>query len=210
MMPTVFIVDDDESFLRAVSRLLRASGFAVQQFTSARTFLAHLDPAVPGCLVVDLRMPEMDGLQLQAVLAQTQNVLPVIFLTSKGDIPSTVAAMRNGAEDFLEKSAPREQILDAVRRALARDAHAREDRERTSRARALLEQLTLREREVLAFLLRGALNKVIAAELGISVRTVKMHRHHITTKLGVPSVAEMAGLTQTAGFSPCGPCPWVQ
>jgi len=205
--PTVFIVDDDESFLRAVSRLLRASGFTVEVFTAAREFLAKLQPNTPGCLVADLRMPEMDGLELQAALAKTRNALPVIFLTSKGDIPSTVTAMRGGAEDFLEKGAPKEQILNAVRRALARDDRDRGERERALQARTLLESLTDREREVLACVLRGALNKETAAELGISERTVKMHRKHITTKLGVPSVGEMAQLAQAAGILAPGPCP---
>lgn len=207
MTPTVFIVDDDESFLRAVSRLLRASGFTVQHFSTAREFLSQLDPRSQGCLIADLRMPEMDGLELQAAVAQTRNALPVIFLTSQGDIPSTVVAMRSGAEDFLEKSAPKAQIIDAVRRALARDARDRGDRERALNARALLGRLTGREREVLACVLRGALNKEIAAELGVCERTVKMHRKHITTKLGVPSVAEIAQLAQTAGGVPKGPCP---
>ena len=119
--PTVYIVDDDISFLAAISRLLQAAGFAVKPFSSARDFLAQRDADAPGCVLADLQMPGMNGLDLQLALAQTLNPLPILFLTGHGDIPSTVRAMRGGAEDFLEKRAPREKILDAVKRSLARD-----------------------------------------------------------------------------------------
>ena len=136
--PTVQIVDDDASFLAATSRLLRASGFAVKTFSSASEFLAQRDTDAPGCVVADLQMPGMNGLDLQSALARTRNPLPILFLTGHGDIPSTVRAMRGGAEDFLEKRAPKEKLLDAVKRALARDAREREERARQRRvARAL-------------------------------------------------------------------------
>ncbi len=200
--PLVYIVDDDASFLTATSRLLRVSGFAVRTFPSAAEFLARRDAGAPGCVVTDLHMPEMDGLELQAALAETGNPLPILFLTGQGDIPSSVRAMRGGAEDFLEKRAPKEMLLDAVKRALARDASDRAARGRQRAAAARLESLTERECEVLGFVVRGLLNKQIADKLGIGERTVKLHRTAITTKLGVPSVAELTRLAQAAGILP--------
>jgi FixJ family two-component response regulator len=200
--PTVFLIDDDPSFLTAAARLLRANGFAVQPFSSAREFLARRDPGGPGCVIADLQMPEMSGLDLQAALARTTNALPVIFLTGQGDIPATVRAMRDGAEDFLEKRAPRKKLIEAVRRALTRDALQRETRAKARDAQTRFKKLTEREREVLNHVLRGALNKQIAADLGICERTVKLHRTSITTKLGVQSVAEIARLAQEAGTFP--------
>jgi FixJ family two-component response regulator len=202
--PTVFIVDDDASFLSAAARLLRASGFAVWPFNSALEFLAQLDPETPGCALLDLQMPEMNGLDLQAALARTRKAMPVIFLSGHGDVPSAVRAMREGAEDFLEKSAPKEKLLEAVRRAIARDAQERATRARTREVQARFERLSDREREVLDHVLRGALNKQIAGDLGICERTVKLHRTSITTKLGVQSVAELARLAQEAGTFPKG------
>ena len=198
--PTVHIVDDDVYFLAAVSRLLRASGLTVRTFSSADDFLATRDPDAPGCVVADLQMPGMNGLDLQSVLARAPNPLPMLFLTGHGDIPSSVQAMRRGAEDFLEKRAPKEQLLDAVKRALARDARDREERIRQHALRARFDALSARELDVLAQVVRGRLNKQIAAVLGIHERTVKLHRTAITTKLGVPSVAELTQLTQESGI----------
>ena len=200
MKPTVFLVDDDASFLTAAARLLRASGFTVQPFATAQEFLAQLREDTPGCVIADLQMPAMSGLDLQAALAKTGNAMPVIFLTGHGDIPSTVQAMRDGAEDFLEKRAPKETLLAAVTRALARDAMERESRTKINGVRARFGKLSGREQEVLAQVLRGALNKQIASELGICERTVKLHRTSITTKLGVSSVAELSRLAQEAGL----------
>jgi len=199
-VPIVHVVDDDASFLTAVSRLLRANGFSVKTYSSAQNFLAHRDPDAPGCVLADLRMPEMNGLDLQAALAQTSNPLPILFLTGHGDIPSSVQAMRDGAEDFLEKRAPKEQLLGAVTRALARDSREREARDRRRELRALFDTLTDREREVLAHVVQGRLNKQIAWDLGIHERTVKLHRTAITTKLNVQSVAELTHLTQETGL----------
>lgn len=196
----VQIVDDDPSFLAAISRLLRASGFAVQTYASARDFLAEHDLDAPGCVVADLQMPGMNGFDLQAALTASRNPLPLLFLTGHGDIPSTVRAMRGGAVDFLEKRAPKEQFLDAVRRALARDAQEREERARRRELRARFDALTVRELEVLSHVVRGRLNKQIAADLGIHERTVKLHRTSITTKLRVQSVAELTRLTAEAGI----------
>jgi FixJ family two-component response regulator len=198
--PTVHIVDDDASFRTATSRLLRASGFAVRAFPSAKEFLAQRDVDAPGCVVADLQMPEMNGLDLQAALARTRNPLPILFLTGQGDISSTVRAMRDGAEDFLEKRATKAKLLDAVKRALARDARERETRVRKQALRARFETLSEREREVLSHVVQGKLNKQIADDLGIHERTVKLHRTAITTKLGVPSVAELTRLTMDAGW----------
>jgi len=196
--PTVHIVDDDASFLSATSRLLRVSGFTVKVFDSASAFLEQRDPK--GCVIADLQMPGMNGLDLQAALARTRDPLPILFLTGHGDIPSTVRAMRDGAEDFLEKRAPKEKLLEAVKRALARDAAEHEKRWRQRELRARFEALSERELEVLGHVVRGRLNKQIADDLGIGERTVKLHRTAITTKLGVPSVAEMTRLAQEAGI----------
>jgi len=204
--PVVQIVDDDASFLAATSRLLRASGFSVQTFSSASDLLARRNPDASGCVVADLQMPGINGLDLQSALAQTDNPTPLLFLTGHGDIPSTVRAMQSGAVDFLEKRAPKERLLDAVRRALARDAKEREERTRRRELRARFEALTARELEVLSYVVQGRLNKQIAADLGIHERTVKLHRTSITTKLRVQSVAELTRLTQEAGIFPeCAP-----
>ena len=196
---TVFIIDDDASFLRSVSRLLRASGYAVRTFGSAREFLDELGPDQHGCVIVDLQMPGLDGLELQRALRQSSNPLPVIFLSGQGDIPSTVRAMRHGAEDFLTKRAPKEHLFSAVKRALARDAKQRLRRQRQQELGSRFATLSEREMEVLSHVLRGEMNKQIASELGVNERTVKLHRTSITRKLGVFSVAELARLSVEAG-----------
>src|ERR1700758_3296446 len=199
-VPIVHVVDDDVSFLTAISRLLGASGFSVKTYSSAQKFLAQRDADAPGCVLADLQMPQMSGLDLQSALAQTPNPLPILFLTGHGDIPSSVQAMRDGAEDFLEKRAPKEKILDAVGRALARDSREREARDRQRELRARFDMLTEREREVLSHVVQGRLNKQIAGDLGIHERTVKLHRTAITMKLGVQSVAELTRLTLQSGM----------
>jgi two-component system, LuxR family, response regulator FixJ len=198
--PIVHLVDDDASFLAAISRLLRASGFAVKAFSSASDFLEQREANAPGCVLADLQMPEMSGLELQSALARTRNPLPILFLTGHGDIPSTVRAMRGGAEDFLEKRASKERLLDAVKRALARDVREREDRARQGELRALFAAPTKRELEVLGHVVLGRLNKQIAADLCIHERTVKLHRTAITRKLRVQSAAELTRLTDEAGI----------
>jgi len=195
---TVFIVDDDGAFLRALSRSLRAGGYQVEAFESGRAFLARLSTEIAGCVVADLRMPGLDGLQLQAALAKTDNPLPVVFLTGEGDIPTTVQAMRSGAEDFLTKTAPRDQLLAAIERAIARDAEQRKQRNHLALLRRRFAALTPRELEVLGLVVRGLLNKQIAAELGINERTVKLHRTNLTRRLGVQSVAELTRLAADA------------
>jgi FixJ family two-component response regulator len=195
----IHIVDDDASFLRATSRLLRANGFAVKTFASAADFFAERDQDATGCLVADLQMPGMNGLELQAALARTRNPLPTLFLSGHGDIPASVRAMRGGAEDFLVKTAPKAELLDAIRRAVARDARERKARAQRREANERIDTLSEREREVFGHVIRGRLNKQIADDLGITERTVKCHRQSITTKLGVPSVAEMTRLALEAG-----------
>ena len=198
--PVIHIVDDDASFLKATSRWLRANGFKVQTFASAADFFSQRDPEASGCLVVDLQMPGMNGLELQAALARTSNPLATLFLTGHGDIASSVRAMRNGAEDFLVKTAPKAELLDAVRRAVTRDERERKTRVQRREATERIETLTEREREVFGHVIRGRLNKQIADELCIAERTVKCHRGNITTKLGVPSVAELTQLAHAAGL----------
>ena len=200
--PTVHVVDDDGPFLLAMSRLLRASGFSVKTYVSATDFLAEREEDAPGCVVVDLRMPEVSGLDLQTALARARHPLPLLFLTGHADTASTVQAMRGGAEDFLEKRAPKEQLLDAVQRALARDARERAERSRQDEVRQRFETISPREREVLGLVLQGRLNKQIAGDLGIHERTVKVHRKSIMTKLGVRSVAALTRLAQEAGMPP--------
>lgn len=197
---TVFVVDDDLSFLTAVSRLLRAAGFDVRTFPSAKDFLDAFPPAAQGCVIADLKMPGLSGLDLQNTLSKGDNPMPVVFLTGHGDIPTSVKAMRHGAEDFLTKRAPKEALLDAVKRALARDAQAREERERRRESRARFEALTPREREVLAHVLQGKLNKQTAFDLRITDRTVKIHRRSLMEKLRVQSVTELTRVVQEAGI----------
>ena len=198
-LPLVRVVDDDASFLTAVARLLRASGFAVKTFASAAEFLARPEVDVPGCVLADLQMPGLSGLDLQEAMAKTGHAMPVIFLTGHGDIPTTVQAMRRGAEDFLTKRAPKVELLDAVKRALARDARQREQRARLHELHARFAVLTPRELEVLKHVVQGKLNKQIADDLGIHERTVKLHRTAITTKLRVHSTAELTTLWIEAG-----------
>ncbi len=199
---TVYIVDDDASILKAVSRLLRAGGYAVQTFSSAADFLAALAPEATGCVVVDLRMPGQSGRDLQSVLATADNPLPLIFLTGHGDIPTGIHAMRDGAVDFLTKPVKKENLFAAIERALARDAVERAQRARMLDLRDRFDQMTPREREVLAHVISGKLNKQIAFDLGTSERTIKAHRASIMDKLNVHSVAELVRLTEHFGIEP--------
>jgi FixJ family two-component response regulator len=183
-----------------VSRLLRAAGYTVQGFESAEKFLEQLAPGMSGCVLVDLQMPGLDGLELQAALAKLANPLPVVFLSAQGDIPTTVQAMRQGAEDFLTKLSRKEKLLDAVRRALARGAQERGERVRLQELRRRFDALTPRELEVLEHVVRGKMNKQIADDLKINERTVKLHRTNLTRALQVQSVAELTRLVAEAGL----------
>jgi len=174
----------------------------VKTFSSAAKFLQSAPPAdSPGCVVLDLQMPGLSGLELQKALAKTDNPLPLVFLTGHGDISTSVRAMRQGAEDFLTKPVKKQALFDAVQRALARDAKERAQRARQRALRARFDALTPREREVLAHVLSGQLNKQVAGDLGTSERTIKAHRANLMAKLEVQSVAELARLAQEAGVS---------
>lgn len=199
--PTVFVVDDETAFLTSVTRLLRVSGFVAKGYSSAVEFLANRPADARGCVIADLQMPGMTGMELQEALARSENPLPVLFLTGQGDIPTSVAAMRKGAEDFLTKRATKEELLAAVRRALARDEQECAARAHLRRLRDRFSRLTPRDMEVLNLVLRGQLNKQIAADLGIDERSVKRHRASLMTKLEVQSVAQLAQLAHEAGFT---------
>jgi FixJ family two-component response regulator len=198
--PTIHVVDDDASFRNAIERLLRAGGYAVQTFASATNFLQSARTDAPGCVLLDLQMPGPTGLDLQSALVRSENPLPIVFLTGKGNIPTSVHAMRAGADDFLTKPVKKEVLFPAIERALARDAQEREQRARRRQVGARFDALTPREREVLAHVLRGQLNKQIAADLDASERTIKAHRANLMAKLQVQSVAELAHLAHEAGF----------
>ena len=197
---TVYIVDDDASFLTSVTRLLRAAGYSVQAFDSAKRFLDQLAPGMSGCVLADLHMPGLNGLELQAALAKSASPLPMVFMSGQGDIPSTVQAMRRGAEDFLTKLAPKDKLLDAVRRALERGVQERKSRQHLQELRGRFAALTARELEVLEHVVLGKMNKEIADDLGINERTVKLHRTNLTRTLQVQSVAELTRLVMEAGL----------
>jgi FixJ family two-component response regulator len=204
---TVHLVDDDPAFLAAMSRFLRAAGFFVVAFDSAADLLSRVSAETRGCVIADLDMPGVSGLELQSLLAARGVAMPVIFLTGHGDIPSSVRAMREGAVDFLEKLAPREQLTAAIISALVRDAQMHAERMRLEERRRRLAGLTEREREVLELVVRGKMNKQIAALLGIHERTVKLHRTAITGKLGVHAVAQLAVLASEAHLFETDPAP---
>jgi two-component system response regulator FixJ len=191
----VYLIDDDASFLRALTRMLCAEGFRVCGFDSASEFLLRVSADMRGCIVADVEMPDVDGLQLQTMLREVGATMPLIFLTGHGSIPCTVRAMRSGATDFLEKSAAQEQVLIAIRCALERDASGYLERARLYELGRRFSRLTNREREVLQQVVVGKMNKQIAAMLGINERTVRLHRTAITTKVGEHSVARLATLT---------------
>jgi FixJ family two-component response regulator len=204
---SIYFVDDDAAFLTAMSRFLRAAGFLVVACDSAPDLLSRVSAETRGCVVADLDMPGVSGLELQLLLAARGVAMPVVFLTGHGDIRSTVRAMREGAVDFLEKLAPRDELLTAITRALERDAQMHAERMRLEERRRRLAGLTEREREVLALVVRGKMNKQIAAALGIHERTVKLHRTAITTKLGVHAVAQLAVLASEARLFETDPAP---
>jgi len=198
--PTVFVVDDDAAVRKAVSRLLRSTGIAVAAFASPTEFLAQYDPATHGCLVLDIAMPGFNGLQLQTALGEKGSILPIIFLTGHGDVSKSVQAMKGGAFDFLTKPVNAKNLFPAVRAAIERDAVARGEQAELSEIHARRDALTPREREVLEHVVGGRLNKQIAADLGITEATVKMHRARVMAKMKVQSVAELARLTERCGI----------
>jgi FixJ family two-component response regulator len=201
--PLVHIVEDDESSGTATARVLRAAGLSVQLYGSAPQFLANL-PASHGCIVLDLSLPGPDGLELQERLANTDDALPVVFLTGHGDVPKTAQAMKAGAVDFLTKPVDAPALLEAVARALAQDSANRAVRARRRAARERYERLTPREREVFAHVISGQLNKQIAFDLGTSEHTIKVHRQRVMEKLEAESVPDLVRLAEDLGVSPAG------
>ena len=189
--PVVHVVDDDDSFRTALTRLLRAAGYDVRSYPSAGEFLLARPTNAPGCLVLDVRMPGPSGLDVQEVFGQRNDTLPIIFLTGHGDIPMSVRAMKAGAVDFLTKPVERQVLLNAVQNALARDGACRKAREQDGALRALFETLTPREHAVFTLVAAGKANKLIAAEIGASERTVKAHRAQVMRKMHVASLAEL-------------------
>jgi FixJ family two-component response regulator len=199
---TVFLVDDDAGVLRALSRLLRARGYEIQSFTSPQAFLAVHDVSIPGCAVFDVSMPDLDGLQLQQALTAGGSQRPVIFLTGKGDIPTSVRAMRAGAIDFLTKPVNDADLLAAIMRAEKEDAGTRHANAELESINARFSVLTPREREVMTHIVAGRLNKQIAGDLGTVEKTIKVHRGRVMEKLGVRSVADLVRLAEKAGIPP--------
>lgn len=200
--PIIHVVDDDPSFRTAVTRLLRAAKYEVRGHRSASEFLDSDPWADPGCILLDLRMPGVNGLDLQQSLAQMDGRLPIIFLTGHGDIPASVRAMKAGAVDFLTKPVKRATLLRAVQNALEFDATERKSRAILREVRRSYETLTAREREVLAHVVSGKLNKQIAFDLGTSERTIKAHRAHIMDKLAIGSIAELVRFAESLSIEP--------
>src|SRR5258708_34060981 len=198
--PTVCVVGGYAPGRRSFSRLLRAAGFAVTAFASAKEFLAQYDAEAPGCVVLDLAMPAVSGLELQGILSDRGSLLPVIFLTAYGDIPKSVQVMDLGASDFLHKLVNDADLVAAVRVAIEKHRALRRDQAELSEIRARLATLTPREREVLEYVVAGKLNKQIAGELGTVEQTVKIHRAHVMQKMRVQSVAELVRLTERCGI----------
>jgi FixJ family two-component response regulator len=198
---TVFLVDDDAGVLKGLSRLLRARGYDVQAFSSPQAFLADHDASISGCAVFDVSMPGLDGLELQQALSGRGSQRPVIFLTGKGDIPTSVRAMRAGAIDFLTKPVNDDDLLGAIARAVKQDADSRRAGAELDSIKARFATLTPREREVMTHVIAGRLNKQIAGDLGTVEKTIKVHRGRVMEKLGVRSVADLVRLAEKAGIS---------
>ena len=196
----VFVVDDDGPMRASLENLLRSVGLRVESFMSAPDFLRAKRPNVPSCLVLDVRLPGLSGLDLQHRLAEAGLELPIIFITGHGDIPMTVRAMKAGAVEFLTKPFRDQELLDAVEQALARDRQARGERAVVERLRGRYASLTRREREVLRGVVTGRLNKQIAGELGTSEATVKIHRHHVMEKMGAASLPELVRMADRLGI----------
>ena len=189
--PTVFIVDDDEAVRSSLRLLIKSVGLIPTALGSAREFLEKYEPAQPGCLVLDVRMPEMSGLELQEQLNRQGAVIPVIFITGHGDVPMAVEAMQAGAFDFLQKPFRDQDLIDRIQRALEKDRANRAVLGERSLIRERLESLTPREREVLEMVSSGKPNKIMAADLGVSQRTVEIHRARVMEKMGASSLAQL-------------------
>jgi len=199
---TIFIIDDDRDVREALTSLFEAAGYLTDAYPDAETFLAAYERDRPGCLVLDMQMPGMGGLGLQKVLAERKDRRPIIFLTAHGTVPLTVRALKNGALDFLEKPAEGRALLDLVSKALQRDEERRREAAKHDLALRCCSTLTRREREILRLVVAGNSNKDIANQLGISHRTVELHRMRIMHKTGAQNVVELVNIALTAGLAP--------
>ena len=196
----VFVVDDDASMRESLKNLIRSVGLRAELFGSAQEFLRSKHPAVPGCLVLDVRLPGLSGLDLQRRIAEAGLQIPIIFITGHGDIPMTVRAMKAGAVEFLTKPFRDQDLLDAIQQALERDRKARDQRAEIEELRRRFASLTSRERDVMARVVAGLLNKQIGAELGTSETTVKIHRHQVMEKMGAGSLPELVRMAERLGI----------
>ena len=196
----VFVVDDDPSMRKALTNLFRSVGLRAEVFGSAREWLESKLPEVASCLVLDVRLPGLSGLDFQAELVKANIQIPIIFMTGHGDIPMTVKAMKAGAVDFLTKPFRDQDMLDAVAIAIERDRERRKDEKIVAELRAVFETLTARERDVLALVASGLMNKQIAAEIGLAEITVKIHRGHIMRKMGAKSLADLVRMAEMLGI----------
>ena len=203
--PTVFIIDDDPSARRGITRLVHAAGIKTESFPSAKDFLDAGKSDGPGCIILDVRMPEMTGPELQEELSKAEYSMPIVFLSAHADVEITAEAMKMGAVDFLAKPVDRDDLLEAIRLSLAKDAKNRAQRAELSVINERINSLTPREYEVMTYVITGMLNKQIAAELGISEETVKIHRGRVMQKLQIESVTDLVRLCEKAGISPAQP-----
>jgi FixJ family two-component response regulator len=200
--PVVFVIDDDASVRESLSNLFRSVGLRVEAFGSAHEFLQYKLPNAPSCLILDIRLPRLSGLDFQAELAKADIHIPIIFMTGHGDIPMTVRAMKAGAVDFLTKPFRDQDMLDAVTRAIERDRNSRGEAMVLSELHALFATLTPRERQVMALVTSGLMNKQIAAEIGLAEITVKIHRGHIMRKMGAKSLPDLVRMAELLGIGP--------
>lgn len=202
MQSTIFVIDDDPSVCKGISRLVRSAGFNVETFASARDFLDSGKTDGPGCIILDVRMPEMTGPELQEKLSKTEYSMPIIFLSAHGDVPITAQAMKKGAVDFLTKPVDRDDLLEAIRISLDIAAEKCAERIENNSLQEYFKRLTPREHEIMTYVVTGMLNKQIAFELNISEETVKIHRGRVMQKLEIVSVAELVRLCEKGSISP--------